>query len=113
MKINIIGENKEKVIPYEIVKNKICFDDELTLNLEKLQRDYDVTVDVVKNSFGMLITSVGEDLGRYVAQVFIPSIEYVFIESATELDEDENPIVNKVAKDFNIEDCTLTLWSEV
>ncbi len=105
----IIKNDGEK-ITYEVNGNFININDEFSINLAKMQRDYEVNIDIVRNSMGMLVTSVNQDLGNYVAQIFIPEKEYDFVASETLVDEDDNPLIEKVAKDFNIDDCTISLW---
>lgn len=44
--MTVIEKNSGTKIPYEVVKNKICFDDDLTINLAKREDDRDVHIDV-------------------------------------------------------------------
>ena len=50
--MTVIEKNSGTKIPYEVVKNKICFDDDLTINLAKREDDRDVHIDVCYDSYG-------------------------------------------------------------
>lgn len=65
--MTVIEKNSGTKIPYEVVKNKICFDDDLTINLAKREDDRDVHIDVCYDSYGELV--IGAAAGRsYVWQ---------------------------------------------
>ena len=65
--MNVIEVNPGKKVEYSTYKNKITFDDEITLNCEKREQDFDVCVDVCIDKDGMLtIGTLGE---KYAAQV--------------------------------------------
>ena len=42
----IVEKNEGEKIPYEINGNKICFDDDLSINLAKREEDSSVHIDV-------------------------------------------------------------------
>lgn len=107
--VEVIKAEGEK-ITYEVVGNIININDEFTMNLAKMQRDFDVSIDVVRNSMGMLVTSVGQDLGNYVAQIFIPAREYELVESETMKNEDGEPEFERVPQAFDVEMCVISLW---
>ncbi len=107
--VEVIKSEGEK-INYEVVGNIININDEFTMNLAKMQRDFDVSIDIVRNSMGMLVTSVGQDLGKYVAQIFIPAREYELVESETMKNEDGEPEIERVPQAFDVEVCTISLW---
>lgn len=44
--MNVIEVNEGTKIPYSVSKTKITFDDELMLNVQKLERDFDVCIDI-------------------------------------------------------------------
>jgi hypothetical protein len=71
MKITEMNEGEK--IGYELKKYKLTFNDELTVNLDKYQRDYDVTKDIMADSEGSLVIGNGR---FYVAQIVIPAAEY-------------------------------------
>ena len=87
--MTVIEANVGEKIPYVVRGSKITFDDELMLNLAKLERDDPISVDICMTKLGMLTTGLGRD---YVAQIAIPAREY----TETEV---ENP-------DYNAEDST-------
>lgn len=76
--MNVIEVNDGAKIPYEVNGNKITFDDEIMLNLEKKEADAEVHIDISTDDYGGLITGVGRD---YVAQIDIPARSYEEIES--------------------------------
>ncbi|MCM1187612.1 MAG: hypothetical protein NC345_13940 [Lachnospira sp.] len=71
--MKVINANEGPKIPYDVKKNKITFDDEIMLNLEKKEADADVHIDISTDDFGGLITGIGRD---YVAQIDIPARRY-------------------------------------
>ena len=82
----IIEKNAGEKIPYSISKKtKLCFDDDLTLDLAKQEKDWPVHKDICVDRDGNLCTGTGEGL-YYVAQIDIPAA--VYSEPAT---EDEAP----------------------
>ena len=50
--MEIVNMNEGTKIGYEIMGNKIIFDDEFMLNLEKYQRDDPMHIDVCRDEFG-------------------------------------------------------------
>lgn len=79
--MKVIDVNEGTKIHYEVNGNKITFNDEIMLNLEKKEADADVHIDISTDDFGGLITGIGRD---YVAQIDIPARLYEEIESEDE-----------------------------
>ena len=50
----IINKNEGAKIDYEIIGNKIIFNDELMLNLAKYERDDPMHIDICMDEFGCL-----------------------------------------------------------
>lgn len=114
--MNVIHKNEGAKIPYEITGNKICFDDDLTINLEKREEDWAVHIDICYGSDGELV--IGAAAGRtYVAEIDIPKREYVAVETTevAETDAADNgemssaPAMEAVL--FDIDCITLSLWA--
>ncbi len=101
----VINMNAGTKIDYEIMGNKIIFNDELMLNLEKYERDDPMHIDVCMDEFGCLCMGLANN---YVAQIDIPAREYEFVEDGK--DEEGNSKYNKVAVPFDMEKVTITLW---
>ena len=83
--INIVEENKSgNKIPFAINGNHITFgDDELTLNIERHERDFENTLDICRDKFGNLVMGVIPGRAEvFVAQLHIPPREYEIIEHA-------------------------------
>lgn len=99
----IIEKTPGEKIPYEIMKNNIFFNDEIMLNLEKYERDFEQNIDICEDENFSLINGLGR---RYVAQIVIPARAYTIEENETE-DEQE---FSKVAVPFDLSKCTLILW---
>ena len=73
----IIEKNVGPKIPYEVTGKKVCFDDDLTINLAKREQDYPVHIDICSNRDGELV--IGTAAGRrYVAEIDIPAREYIY-----------------------------------
>ena len=48
--MKVIEINEGSKIPYEVSKTKICFDDDLTINLAKRQEDWPVHIDILTDN---------------------------------------------------------------
>ena len=109
--IIVVEKNEGAKIPYEISDNRITFgDDELTINIERYERDDANHIDICRDSFGNLITGVIPGLAdNYAAQIDIPPREYDFVADGVD-DEGESREV-PVPIDFDLKKCTLTLWA--
>ena len=102
----IIEKNVGPKIEYEVTGNKICFDDDLTINLAKRQRDDPEHIDVCFDNNGELV--IGAAAGRaYVAEIDIPAKEYEYHEPENEGDEPEPP----TPLPLDMDKVTLTLWA--
>lgn len=119
--MKVINANDGAKIPYEVRGNKITFDDEIMLNLEKKETDADVHIDISADDFGGLITGIGRD---YVAQIDIPARTYEEIpaeaeESTTEDDSGESDggmgtsgaRIERIPIPFSMDNVTLTLFA--
>ena len=101
----VIEKNEGTKIDYEVKKTKITFDDELMLNLAKLQKEEPVHKDICYDPEGDLV--IGLEAGRYyVAEVDIPPMEYETVEPE---EEDEDPTITPLPLDMD--KVILTLWS--
>lgn len=102
----IIEKNVGPKIDYEVAGKKICFDDDLTINLAKRQRDDPEHIDVCYDSDGELV--IGAAAGRaYVAEIDIPAKEYEYHEPENEGDEPDPP----TPLPLDMDKVTLTLWA--
>lgn len=91
----IIEKNIGEKIAYEVNGKKICFDDDLTINLAKRQKDDVEHIDVCFDRDHELV--IGTAAGRaYVAELDIPAKVY---------DEEGEP------EDLDMDEVTLSLWS--
>lgn len=54
--MKVIEINEGAKIPYEVNKTKICFDDDITINLAKRQEDWPVHIDILTDGDGVLVT---------------------------------------------------------
>lgn len=98
----IINKNEGPKIPYEVSGKKICFDDDLTINLAKRQKDDPEHIDVCFDRDGELV--IGAAAGRaYVAEIDIPAKEY------EPEGEGEDIVFDPVPLDMDT--VTLTLWA--
>lgn len=94
-------------IEYETNSKSIIFgDDDLSINLKNRERDEKCMIDICSDEFGALYASAQGGVTRYVAQVEIPPREYTEQES-----EDEEGGTVLVPVEFDIEKCTVYLWS--
>ncbi len=72
--MKVVEVNTGKKIEHSVSKSKITFADELMLNCEKLERDYDVCVDICIDKNGMV--TAGQLGEKYAAQIEIPARQY-------------------------------------
>ncbi len=101
----IIEKNPGPKIPYDVSGTKVCFDDDLTINLSKRQKDDPEHIDVCFDRDGELV--IGAAAGRaYVAELDIPAREYEYHEE-TEGDEPQPP----EPLPLDMDKVTLTLWA--
>jgi hypothetical protein len=88
-----------------VTGKKICFDDDLTINLAKRQEDWPVHIDVCYDEDECLV--IGTAAGRaYVAEIDIPAREYEYHE-AGEGEEPEPP----TPLPLDMDKVTLSLWA--
>jgi hypothetical protein len=71
--MKIVEMNSGEKVVYSLKKDRLTLNDELTLSLDRYQRDYEVTKDVMADGDGSLAIGSGR---YYVAQVVIPAAEY-------------------------------------
>ncbi len=102
----IVEKNEGTKIDYEVKKAKITFDDDLTINLQKRQEDWDVHIDVCYDGDGELV--LGAAAGRsYVAEIDIPARTYTETESEEGLEEP----TTLTPDPLDMDKVTLTLWA--
>lgn len=106
----VIEKNEGEKISYVIKGNKITFDDELMLNLEKYERDDPNSLDICRDKFDNLVCGVIPGVAEtYVAQIDIPAREYDYI--ADGVDDNGKPKEVPMPLPFDMKKCTLTLWA--
>lgn len=126
--MNVIEVNTGKRIAYVVEANKVTFNDELTLNLEKMERDFPMSIDICIDSYGMVRTGLAS---KYAAQIEIPERQYTETEvpnpdyrevegisedSGEDSPQDgmrsENPtIINREPVPFSMDRVTLRLYA--
>ena len=108
----IIEKNEGTKIPYEVDGTKVCFNDDLTINLAKRQEDWPVHIDVCSDKDGALV--IGAASGNYyVAQIDVPAREYVEVEEDVEpvKEDGQTKSVKLEPKPLDMDEVTLTLWA--
>jgi hypothetical protein len=109
----IIEYQKEELgnfIPYELDGNALTFNDELTIALDKYERDDAAHYDVCFDKFGCLVMGVIPGVAElYAAQIDIPARQYINADSA-ETDDDGNEIFIPTPVPYDPANTTLTLW---
>lgn len=121
--MNVTEKNEGAKIPYTINGTKITFDDELTLNLAKYERDDPNHLDICRDRFGNLICGVIPGVAEiYVAEIDIPARAYIETpiekpEAEVQSEEPDQPggtMGGGATRDpipFDMNQCTLTLWA--
>ena len=98
----IINKNEGPKIPYEVSGTRVCFDDDLTLNLSKRLEDWPVHIDICYDADRELV--IGAAAGRsYVAEIDIPAREYEITGEGDEQTITPLPL--------DMDNVTLTLWA--
>ena len=98
----IIEKNEGTKIEYEVSGKKVCFDDDLTINLAKREEDDPVHIDVCFDADHDLV--IGAAAGRsYVAEIDIPAREYT--------EEGEGEEAQRTPVPLDMDKVTLTLWA--
>lgn len=110
--MNVIKLTEGEYIDYSVSKTKITFEDELMLNVQKLERDFDVTVDICIDKYGMIVTGLGV---KYAAQIEVPARQYVDKEVQNPDYDPEDPqsketIIKKEPVPFSMDNVTLKLY---
>lgn len=91
-------------IRYAIDGSKITFrNNELTLNLEELEQDYDIDIDVFLTYDNKIVDKYSENARLYIAQIEIPARRYNLI------GDEENGYQN-IPVPFDMSLCKLILW---
>ena len=109
--MKVINVNEGPKMEYST--NKITFADELTVNLEKCERDYPVCIDICIDKFGMVTTGLGM---KYAAQIEIPERQYTeeVIDNPDYDEEDPQSRETTIKRDpvpFSMENVTLKLYA--
>ncbi|MDR1599452.1 MAG: hypothetical protein LBS11_06245 [Oscillospiraceae bacterium] len=123
--MNITHKQPGGKIPFNVSGAKITFDDELTLNLAKYERDDPTHIDVCYSADGFLVASCA-GARKYVAEIDIPAREYIdapLDESQAEVGDGASPEITnesgggqtqrsiRTPVGFNADKVTLTLWA--
>lgn len=121
--MKVIEANEGRKVEYEENGSWLNFDDQISLNLKRMEADHDVHVDIAADAFGRLQTGEGV---YYVAQLTIPARQYEETEienpdyvepgEGEEADEFSGGHVNQTItkKDpvpFSMDNVTLTLYA--
>ncbi|MCD7826361.1 MAG: hypothetical protein LUH14_10440 [Clostridiaceae bacterium] len=114
MAMNVVEVNVGTKIGYSVSKNKITFADELTLNCEKLERDYAVCIDICIDKNEMI--TAGQLGEMYAAQIEIPARQYTEeeVENPDYDPEDSNStetITERTPVAFSMSNVTLKLYA--
>ena len=108
--MKIINKNEGRYIPYKLSKNSLSLNDELTLNLDKYERDDSVRIDICFDRNKTLVMGVIPGIAElYAAQIEIPAREYTEVDSG-KVNENDEPIYVPEPVPFEPKNITLTLW---
>lgn len=112
--MEVIEVNVGRKVPYRVNRAKITFDDELMLNCERREQDFDVVIDICIDRYGMLTAGTLGD--KYAAQIEIPARQYTEeqIPNPDYDPEDETSqeyIINREPVPFSMDNVTLKLYA--
>lgn len=102
----VIEKNEGLKIPYEVSKTKIMFNDELMINIEKYERDFEQHLDICRDENRCLAMGLATN---YVAQIDIPARQYIDVMDG--VDEEGKDKIVKSPLPIDMEAVTLTLWN--
>jgi len=106
----IVNKNEGPKIPYTTRTTKITFDDDLTINLAKRERDDPVHIDICADRDGELV--IGAVAGRrYVAEIDIPARRYEEQPDPEEQGEPDGEGSAPVPIPLDMNLVTLSLWA--
>ena len=121
--MKVIEANEGRKVEYEENGSWLNFDDQISLNLKRMEADHDVHVDITADAFGRLQTGEGV---YYVAQLTIPARQYEeteienpdYVEPGEGEEADElsgghvnQTITKKDPVPFSMDNVTLTLYA--
>ena len=101
-----IEQNEGKKINYVVNSSIIIFDETISVNLAKYQRDTKNEVDVCLDEDMQLTTGLGK---WYTANIIIPPKTYKMVDTGAK-DDKENEIYSRVANPLDMDNVTLILW---
>lgn len=104
--MKIISKNEGRVIPYEENNGKITFNDELMVNLQKYERDFEQHLDICMDANKCLAMGL---TNNYVAQIDIPARQYEDVVDG--VDEDGRDKITKSPLPLDMNNVVLTLWN--
>lgn len=105
--MRIVNVNEGRYADFRLDGSCLTIGENLTIDLVREQRGYDVTLDVCSDSDGKL--AVGQGI-RYVCQIFIPGRSYLIRETGISDDMGFRQI-EKTAQPLDTEQITLYLWA--
>lgn len=106
----IVNKNEGPKIPYSVRTTKITFDDDLTINLAKREKDDPVHIDICADHDGELV--IGAAAGRrYVAEIDIPARRYEEQPEQQGEGEPEGEGTAPVPIPLDMNLVTLSLWA--
>ncbi|RII34297.1 AAA family ATPase [Clostridium chromiireducens] len=105
--MNIEEKNEGQKINYAVNKSTIVFDETISVNVARYQKDFENVIDVCIDNNMQLTTGLGK---WYAANIIIPPRKYNMVDTGTK-DDKENEIYDRVAEPLNMDDVTLVLWT--
>ena len=103
-------EAKKNHLEYDLEGTRLTINDELSIKLDKYERNEDAHLDICVDCYGNLVLGVIPGLAqRYAAQIDIPARTY-HDEDSGKTNEDGESIILLVADPYNPDNTTLTLW---
>jgi hypothetical protein len=113
MKIVYRNEELGNFIAYDLAGNNLTLGDELTVALDRYERDNAAHYDVCFDRYGCLVMGVIPGVAdRYAAQIDIPARQYVDEETGDTDEETDEPVTVLIPVPFDPDNLTLTLWGQ-
>jgi len=108
--MKIVKKNKGEYISHSLAKNALTLNEELTVALNKYERDDPVHIDFCFDRNRNLVMGVIPGVADlYAAQIDIPAREYEEVETG-ETDDEGNVITELIPVPYKPDNTTLTLW---
>lgn len=102
----ILEKNEGIKIPYTVDGTRVTFNEELMVNIEKYERDFEQHLDICRDENRCLAMGLASN---YVVQIDIPARQYIDVIDGK--DDEGHDKITKSPLPLDMDTVTLTLWN--